>query len=258
MVYNNYILVVDYYSRYPEVVKLPTTTPRTIIGVLKRIFSRHGVPETLVSDNEPQYSSREFQDFASSYQFCHLTSSLHYAQSNGHAERAVQTVKKLLREAEDPNMALLTYRSTPFPWCGLSPAELLMGRRIRANMPLQKNLLIPDWKYQNHFHKRNQEFMDRQKNDFDCRHRTQSLPVLPDETDVGVTTGNQPIPGQIVTSTTTPRSYVVSTPSGEMRRNRSHLNPIPHSDSTTNKSDLSTATRVIQTRSRTGTAIHPP
>ena len=158
------ILVVDYYSRYPEVVKLPTTTPRTIIGVLKRIFSRHGVPETLVSDNEPQYSSREFQDFASSYQFCHLTSSPHYAQSNGHAERAVQTVNKLLREREDPNMALLTYRSTPFPWW-----------RIRANMPLQKNLLIPDWKYLNQFHKRNQEIKDRQKNDFDCRNRTQSL-----------------------------------------------------------------------------------
>ncbi len=158
MVHNNYIVVVDYYSRYPEVVKLPTTTSRQIIEVLNRIFSRHGIPETLVNDNGPQYSSREFQDFASSR---HLTSSPHYAQSNGHAERAVKTVKKLLREAEDPNMALLSYRSTPFPWCGLSPAELLMGRRIRANMPIQKDLLIPDWKYLNQFHKRNQEFKDR-------------------------------------------------------------------------------------------------
>ncbi len=41
-------------------------------------------------------------------------------------------MKKLLREEKDPNLALLS----PFPWCGLSPAELLMGRRIRANMPL--------------------------------------------------------------------------------------------------------------------------
>ena len=138
-------------------------------------------------------------------------------------------------------MALLSYRSTPFPWCGLSPAELLMGRRIRANMPIQKDLLI--------------EFKDRQKKDFDCRHRTQSLPALPDETEVWVTTGNQPIPGQIVT---TPRSYVVSTPSGEIRRNRSHLNPIPHSDNRTEEPDPITTTRVIQTRSRTGTAIHPP
>ena len=54
---NNYLLVVDYFSRYPEVVKLTSTTSATIISVLKNIFARHGIPEVLGSDNGPQYAS---------------------------------------------------------------------------------------------------------------------------------------------------------------------------------------------------------
>jgi len=72
-----------------------------------------------VSDNGPQYDSHEFTAFAKSYPFCHTTSSPHFLQSNGHAERAVQTTKKLLKGAEDPYLALLTYRSTSLPLCGL-------------------------------------------------------------------------------------------------------------------------------------------
>ena len=130
-----YLLAVDYFSRYPEVLKLTSTTSQSDINALKSLFSRYGIPEEVVSDNGLQYDSHEFAAFAKSYSFCHTTSSPHYPQSNGHAERAVQTIKKLLKGAEDPYLALLTYRSTPLPWCGLSPAELLMGRQIRSNLP---------------------------------------------------------------------------------------------------------------------------
>ena len=82
----------------------------------------------VVSENGPQYNSTEVKDFASSYGFNHVTSSPHYRQSNGLAERTVKTVKGLLEQTTDPFLALLTYRATPFPWCELSLAELLMGR----------------------------------------------------------------------------------------------------------------------------------
>ena len=92
----NYLLIVDYFLRYPEVIKLSFTTSSSVIKVLKSIFSRHGIPKTLLSDNGPQYTSQEFTDFSKSYNFTHITSSPHFPQSNGQAERAVQTVKRLL------------------------------------------------------------------------------------------------------------------------------------------------------------------
>ena len=106
-------MVTDYYSRYPEVHKLKDTTSKGVITCLKEIFGRWGIPEIIVSNNAPQYNSQEFSDFARAYELKHVTSSPLYPQSNGHAERSVQTVKKLLRESEDPDLSLLVYRSTP-------------------------------------------------------------------------------------------------------------------------------------------------
>jgi len=80
-----------------------------------------------------QWTSEEMIQFSSAYGFKHITSSPHYHQSNGQAERAVRTVKSLLLNSPDPSLALLNYRATPFPWCGLAPAELLMVRAIKTD-----------------------------------------------------------------------------------------------------------------------------
>ena len=85
------------------------------------------------------------KEFALWYGFRHTTSSPHYPRGHGQAERAVKTVKSLLLDAEDPFLALLNYRATPFPWCGLSPAELLFGRQICNTLPQAVSQLIPDW-----------------------------------------------------------------------------------------------------------------
>ncbi|KAL5474580.1 hypothetical protein EMCRGX_G026548 [Ephydatia muelleri] len=82
-----------------------------------------------------QYSSQEMKEFALQYGFRHTTSSPHYPRGHGQAERAVKTVKSLLLDAEDPFLALLNYRATPFPWCGLSLAELLFGKQISTTLP---------------------------------------------------------------------------------------------------------------------------
>ena len=92
-----YLLVVNYFSHYMEIQTFTTTTSVSIIHVLKAIFARHGTPSVLVSDNGPQYSSTEMQEFAERYNFQHITSSPHYPQSNGMAKRAVKTAKSLLR-----------------------------------------------------------------------------------------------------------------------------------------------------------------
>ena len=254
---NDYLVVVDYFSRYPEVIQLQSTTSKTIINTLKSLFARHGIPETVRSDNGPQYSSREFAEFAKTFQFKHVTSSPHYPASNGQAERTVQTIKNLLKKAEDPFVALLSYRSTPLPWCGRSPAELLMGRIIRSTLPQTTNSLIPHWPYLTEFRRVEYSFKAKQKEDHDRRHQTRDLPEIPKDTKVWVTTNGHHTPGTTITNANTPRSYIVETPSGEIRRNRSQLNinpsiPPRQEHPTTNDSQR------IMTRTQTGTPISPP
>lgn len=129
-----FILVVYYHSRYPQVVTLRSTTAQAVIDVLKSIFARHGIPREVRSDNGSPFSSHEFAALAASYGFDHVTSSPHYAQSNGEAERMVRTLKELFRKAADPHLALLSYRDTPGV-DGFSPAQLLMGRQVRNRTP---------------------------------------------------------------------------------------------------------------------------
>ena len=139
---HSYLLIVDYYSRYIEVARLNQTTAEEVILHTKSIFARHGIPDLVVSDNGPQYSSEAYANFARKFQFEHITSSPHYPQSNGEAERAVQTVKNLIKKDGDPYLALLSYRSTPLK-CGFSPSELLMSRKLRTNLPTTRDSLRP-------------------------------------------------------------------------------------------------------------------
>ena len=203
----NYIVVVDYFSRYPDVIKLSSTTSSSIVSALKSIFSRHGVPQVLVSDNGPQYASQEFASFARQYGFSHITSRPHFPQSNGQAERTVQTVKRLLHNSEDPYMALLCYWATPLPWCETSPSELLMGRRLRSNLPIREEELRPKWPDLENFRYRDKAF--KQKQDHDHRHRATPLPPIPNDTEVWVTTDGRETPGKVIAPSDTPISYLV-------------------------------------------------
>ena len=63
------------------------------------------------------------------------------------AECMMKAAKSLLEKSVDPYLALLTYRTTPLPWCGLSPAQLAMGRPLRTDIPQVPSTLIPEWSY---------------------------------------------------------------------------------------------------------------
>ena len=71
----NYVLVVDYYSNYFEIAQPASTKSSTEIQHIKSIFARHGIPEIVIPDNGPQYSSEEFQQFSTTWGFVHKTSS---------------------------------------------------------------------------------------------------------------------------------------------------------------------------------------
>ena len=138
----NYLILVDYYSRYMEMSKLSSRTSTLVIQHIKSIFARHGMPETFVSDNGPQFSSSTFTQFALDYGFHHQTSSPNYPQSNGEAERTVQTIKSILNKTKDPYLGLLSYRATPLA-NGYSPAELLMGKKLCSTLPMIQEMYKP-------------------------------------------------------------------------------------------------------------------
>ena len=139
------MLVVDYFSRYVEVAALrKNNSASEIIRALKAIFARNGIREKVHSDNGSPYDSQEHSHFAREWGFQIAPSSPRYAQSNSKAERAVQTVKNILKKEKDKGIALLAYRSTPLS-NGYSPAELLMGRRLRNTVPMFQSQLTPDW-----------------------------------------------------------------------------------------------------------------
>uniref|UniRef100_A0A8C8DF64 Integrase catalytic domain-containing protein n=1 Tax=Oncorhynchus tshawytscha TaxID=74940 RepID=A0A8C8DF64_ONCTS len=92
----------------------------------------------VVYDNAPQFACSEFKMFAEHYEFRHISSRLLYPKSNGKAEKGVQIVKRLLKKAAhsgtDPFLAVLSYRASPLE-CVRSPAEILMGRKLRSRLP---------------------------------------------------------------------------------------------------------------------------
>ena len=116
---SEYLVIVDYYPKMPIVRRMPTSqcTAAKTITHLKELFAEHGIPESIRSDNGPQFSSHLFKEFAEKWNFTHHTSSPTNPRSNGQAESAVKIIKGLLTRSkcagEDPYLALLAYRSTP-------------------------------------------------------------------------------------------------------------------------------------------------
>lgn len=217
---HEYLLLVDYFSRFIEVAKLTHTTSIAVIGHMKSIFARHGIPVEVRSDNGPQFSSERFQKFASEWGFVHTTSSPRFPQSNGEAERAVRTVKNLLKKESDPYLAFLAYRATPLA-NGHSPAELLMGRRLRTTVPILPSCLNPGWTDITTLRARERREKDKQWKWFNNRHRARDLSGLHPGDQVWITDMKEN--GTVSARADAPRSYLVQTPRGLLRRNRSHL-----------------------------------
>jgi transposase InsO family protein len=139
-----HLVIVDAYSKFPEIVQMSSTTSQATIQALREVFSRYGLPEILVSDNGPQFVSRELENFCSQNGILHRTSAAYKPATNGQAERVVQILKVALRQAAvtkqnvDILLAryLMMYRNTPHCTTGESPAMLLMGRRLRTKLDL--------------------------------------------------------------------------------------------------------------------------
>ena len=135
------ILIVDAHSKWIDAHVVASTSTSATLEKLRTVFATHGLPEVLVSDNGPAFSSTEFREFTQRNGIKHLTSAPYHPASNGLAERAVQTVKEGVKKMSGPlevrlSRFLFKYRVTPQATTGIAPAELLMGRRLRTHLDL--------------------------------------------------------------------------------------------------------------------------
>ncbi|UYV69370.1 K02A2.6-like, partial [Cordylochernes scorpioides] len=210
-----YLVVIDYYSRFPEMIQLDRLTASVVVRSCKSIFARHGIPETVVSDNGTQFgAAREFADFARQYGFTHVTSSPRFPQSNGMAEAGVKIAKLILKKNQDPSLGLLEYRSTPLE-NGYSPAELLMGRKLRTTLPIAPENLNPKLVDSQTLKRKEGRRRKDMKSRYDRRCGATDMDT------VWIT--DMRTWGIVKQKASTPRSYMVDTPVGTLRRNRFHL-----------------------------------
>ena len=155
----NYITYADRLTGWIEVSYFQTS-PRSsdIIDTFRNLFHRFGVPEEISMDGGPNISSTEITMFLNKWGSKIRKSSAYYPKSNGRAEAAVKSIKRVIQGSIGKNgninndnitKALLQYRNTPLKGIGKSPAQLLLGRKLRDSVPqLSSGFEVsPKWKY---------------------------------------------------------------------------------------------------------------
>ncbi|XP_008484637.1 uncharacterized protein K02A2.6-like [Diaphorina citri] len=145
MEYNgiNYLVVYDYFSKWIEVKRLRNKDSVELIDKFMQIFSYHGAPDFVVSDNMP-FSSRMFQKFFDEWNIRSITSSPRYPRGNGLSEKAVNIAKDMLKKNGDKlDLALLQYRNYPIVGIGYSPAQMLFNRNLKEKIPVRSSALCP-------------------------------------------------------------------------------------------------------------------
>ena len=215
----SYLLVVDYTSRFPVVCKLTSMTSQHIAPQCKLIFSEYGWPETLISDNGPCYTAEVFTNLMKEYSVNHITSSPHYPQSYGVAERYVQIVMNLFykakEEGKDIFKYLVVYHNTPLSSSLWSPMQILSSRSARSDLPMSK--------------------AGRKQLGIDCedlrnKYKNEHLPLHDLHRDQEVmyqdSSSKQWYPATITRLCKEPRSYIVTNKEGaQYRKTQAHLKP---------------------------------
>ncbi|CAB4026127.1 PREDICTED: uncharacterized protein K02A2.6-like [Paramuricea clavata] len=137
------LVVIDAFSRFPEVEVLTTVSAKAVLPKLDAIFSRQGLPEVLKSDNGSPFNGAEFESYAKHCGFTHRKITPYWPQANGEAERFMHTLQKCIRAAiiekknwkQAMNQFLLNYRATPHSTTNISPSESLNNRKIKTMLP---------------------------------------------------------------------------------------------------------------------------
>ncbi|CAB0017172.1 unnamed protein product [Nesidiocoris tenuis] len=143
-----WFILMDATSKWLEVIPVNHPSTAKTISVMREIFTRFGVPKSIVSDNGPQFTSHEFEKFCRNNNILHIKSTPYHPRTNGLAERAVRTFKERMKASRNDRgdvelkvqKFLISYRNAIHSTTGRSPASMLLGRQIRTRL----DLLRPD------------------------------------------------------------------------------------------------------------------
>ena len=139
-----FFVIVDAHSKWIEATCTSSTSSSVVIEELRTVCAKFGLPETIVTDNGTGFVSAEFKEFLRKNGIKHTTSAPYHPATNGMAERAVQIVKKGLKKVKAGTIkarlakVLFAYRITPQTTTGISPSEMLLGKRPRSRLDLLK------------------------------------------------------------------------------------------------------------------------
>ena len=159
---NNYLISVDRYSNWP-IVERSSEGSRGLINSLRRNYVTYGIPDELSSDGGPEFIADNTKNFLKSWGVRHRISSVAFPHSNCRAEVGVKTVKRMIVGNTGPNgeldtdafqCAMLTYRNTPDPGTGISPAMCIFGRPTRSTIPILPGKYLPHPTWQDTLQKR--------------------------------------------------------------------------------------------------------
>ncbi|XP_019561388.3 uncharacterized protein K02A2.6-like [Aedes albopictus] len=145
----NYLIVFDAHTKWIEVFLMKTTTAGDVVQILRSLFARFGIPVSIVSDNGPPFTSTEFVSFLQGNSVKVFKSPAYHPESNGSAERAVQTAKQTLRSTlkhkkkpAEIQLALenfvFKYRNTPSTSTGQTPSDMMLKHKARTLLNILK------------------------------------------------------------------------------------------------------------------------
>jgi len=137
------LVVIDEYSRFPEVEIVTSTSAKTVIPRLDAIFARQGIPAVVKTDNGPPFNGNEFKAFSDNLGFKHRRITPLWPEANGSVERFMETLNKHVRVSSVDNsnwkttlhQFLRQYRATPHSSTKVSPFEALTGRKMNCGLP---------------------------------------------------------------------------------------------------------------------------
>ncbi|XP_022808195.1 uncharacterized protein K02A2.6-like [Stylophora pistillata] len=139
------MVVIDARSKWPEIFVMEITTAGETVSTLRSLSACMGLPDLIVSDNGPQFTSETFRRFATANGIKHVTGAPYHPSTNGQAERLVQSFKKGVKADKSSRTLhhkldrfLLAYLSAPHATTELSPAQLLLGRNVETRLDLIK------------------------------------------------------------------------------------------------------------------------